>query len=287
MNPNDLPFIDSHIHFWDPHRFRYRWLEDLPALKRPFLPADFAAASKGNSPAAVVFVEGGCDPAQSLEEVDWAIELARAFPRLKGVVAHAPLENGAAVRSHLAELAQRPLVKGVRRLLQAEQDPAFCLRRDFLAGVSLLAEFGFGLDLCVRHDQLPAVTELVRHTPQVSFVLDHCGKPNIRGGGLEPWALHLEALAARPNVTCKLSGLTTEANWQTWTASELQPYLARAIHAFGFDRILFGGDWPVATLATDYRRWFHLVKEVASTTATDDLGSVFHDNARRVYRLPG
>ncbi|MCP5516158.1 MAG: amidohydrolase family protein [Verrucomicrobiales bacterium] len=285
MKPPAISFTDAHVHFWDPARFRYAWLADLPALNRPFLPADFAAASRETPPTEMVFVECGADPGQSLAEVDWAIDLARSEPRLKGIVAHAPIERGPDVRTDLEALSRRPLVKGVRRLLQGERDPGFCREPAFVAGVSLLAEFGFTFDLCVRPDQLSPVAELVRRAPGVVFVLDHCGKPDIRSGHLEPWATHLRSLAALPNVVCKLSGLATEARWADWSAEDLRPYLAHALDCFGFRRVLFGGDWPVATLATTCPQWRRTVEELLSNATPDDLEAAFRSNARRIYQL--
>ena len=126
--------------------------------------------------------------------------------------------------------------------------------------MKLLAEFGFTFDLCIRHDQLPMAAELVRRVPQVTFVLDHFGKPDVRGKKTEPWAVNLKALAALPNVVCKISGLTTEADWKNWQPDDLKFYFETALECFGFDRILFGGDWPVATLATSYDRWLETVQ---------------------------
>ncbi len=140
---NDLSIVDSHVHLWNPAQLRYAWLDGLPALNRAFLPEDFAAASAGANVSKIIFVECGCEPAQSLAEVDWISDLAKAEPRMKGVVAHAPLEKGGCVRADLEKLAANPLVKGVRRNLQGERDSEFCLRPEFVAGVKLLAEFRF------------------------------------------------------------------------------------------------------------------------------------------------
>src|SRR5258706_9678937 len=126
-----LSIVDSHVHLWNPAQLRYSWLDGLPALNRAFLPADFASASKKTNVSKLVFVESGCESTQSLAEVDWVAGLAKAEPRLKGIVAHAPLEKGKAVHAELKALARRPLVKGVRRLLQGEDDAKFCLHREF------------------------------------------------------------------------------------------------------------------------------------------------------------
>jgi len=213
--------VDSHVHLWNPAKFRYAWLDGLPALNRAFQPSDFAAASASAEVSKIIFVECGCDPAQSLAEVDWISTVAKSEARLKGIVAHASLERGQAVRSELETLASRPLVKGVRRNLQSEPEAEFCLRSRFLSGVRLLAELVLTFDLCLRQEQLPAAAELARRVPEVTFVLDHLGKPDVRNQSFQPWANDLDALAALPNVMAKVSGLTTEANWHNWQPAEL------------------------------------------------------------------
>jgi L-fuconolactonase len=282
---NALSTVDSHVHLWDPAQLRYPWLGGLPALDRAFLPADFAAASASANVSKLIFIECGCEPAQSLAEVSWISSLERTEPRLKGVVAHAPLENGEYVRADLETLAANPLVKGVRRNLQGERDPFFFLKPDFIAGTKLLANSGLTFDLCIRHDQLAAAAELVRCVPQVSFVLDHFGKPDVRGRKKEPWATDLKALATLPNVVCKLSGLTTEADWNNWQPEDLKFYFERTLEYFGFERVLFGGDWPVATLATSYERWLATVREIVSFAPAADRIKLFQTNAERIYRV--
>jgi len=277
--------VDSHVHIWNPHRLRYAWLDDLPQLNRPYLPEDFSAASAGAGLVKMIFVECGREAAQALDEVDWISTLANNEPRICGIVAHASLEKGEAARADLEKLSSRPLVKGVRRLLQCEGEADFCLRPDFVTGVKMLADFEFTFDLCIRHEQLRSVTELARRLPGVQFILDHFGKPPVRDGRIEPWATQLRDLAKLPNVSCKISGLTTEANWETWSAAKLRPYYEVALEAFGFDRVLFGGDWPVSTLATDYQRWVEAIHELASEFTDLDRRKLFQTNAEKVYRL--
>jgi L-fuconolactonase len=277
--------VDSHVHLWNPAQFRYTWLDGLPALNRRFLPADFSSASASANVSKMIFVECGCEPAQSLAEVDWISDLAKNELRLKGIVAYAPLENGEAVRVELQELAKRKLVKGVRRNLQGERDVEFCLRPNFVTGIKLLAEFSFTFDLCIRHDQLSLAAKLVRNVPQVTFILDHFGKPDVRGKKTEPWAADLKAFAAMPNAVCKISGLTTQADWKNWQPDDLKVYFETAIEAFGFDRILFGADWPVATLATSYDRWVETVRENLLFASETDLKKLFQTNTERIYRV--
>jgi L-fuconolactonase len=278
-----MTIVDSHVHFLDPAQFRYPWLDGLPALNRSFKPADFTAAGASADVSKFIFVECGCEPEQSLAEVDWISDLAKSEPRLKGIVAHASLERGEEARAELEMLASRPLVKGVRRNLQSEPDPEFCLRPKFLTGVRLLAEFGFTLDLCLRHEQLPQATELARRIPEVTFVLDHLGKPDVRNKTFQPWANDLKALAMLPNVVAKVSGLTTEADWHNWQPVELKPYLSHVLESFGPQRLMFGSDWPVMILATDYQRWIEVVRKQLPLSKEEDWIQPFCSNAERIY----
>ena len=277
--------VDSHVHFWDPQQRPYHWLDGLPELNRAFLPVDFAAASANAGLTKMIFVESGCEPSRSLDEVDWISALAQREPRLRGIVAHAPLEDSEGIDAHLKHLIARPLVKGIRRLLQGERNLEFCLQPDFVAGVKRLAAFQFTFDLCLRHDQLRAVTELVRRAPEVQFVLDHCGKPPVRAGKIEPWATELKTLATLPNVCCKISGLTTEANLKDWRTEDLKPYFDTVLESFGFDRVLFGGDWPVCTLATNYQRWLETVQLLVSSATAVQRAKFFQTNAERIYHV--
>lgn len=281
----DLPLIDTHVHLWDPAHLCYPWLAEVPALNRPHRIEDFRRACGSVQIAKLVFVQCECDPSLSWREAQWVAEVAKSEPRLRGIVAQAPLEKGDAVEDDLVRLAEIPLVRGVRRLLQSEADDAFCLRPDFVRGVRRLARFGFSFDLCVFHRQLANATELVRRCPEVRFVLDHIGKPAIKEGRLEPWRTDLKALAALPNVWCKVSGLVTEADWAKWTAADLRPYLEHVRACFGPERLMFGGDWPVSTQATDYPRWVATVDEIWRACPPAELRRLYVANAEQFYRI--
>jgi L-fuconolactonase len=169
--------------------------------------------------------------------------------------------------------------------LQDEAESGFCLRPAFEEGVRALAEFGLSFDLCIYHPQMPDVIELARRCPDVTFVLDHVGKPAIREGRLDPWRGHMRELAALPNVWCKLSGMTTEADVARWHSDDLRPYIDHSLECFGFKRSLFGGDWPVATLATSYSRWLGEVQAAVRGVPEEDQRDLFMRNAERCYRL--
>lgn len=280
-----MSIVDSHVHFWDPRRLRYPWLDDTPALNHAFLPEDFADACEGVEVTKALFVECGRESSQALKEVDWVSSLVANRPRIRGIVAHASLERGEQARGEVERLRQRPLVKGIRRLLQGEADTDFCLRPEFIAGVRLLAEFGLPFDLCIRSLQLRAATAMVRRVPEVTFVLDHFGKPPVREGETEPWASELRELAKLPNVSCKISGLATEADLKNWRTSDLRPCFEIALEAFGFDRVLFGGDWPACTLATSYCRWVAAVDELVGFADRTDREKLFQTNAEKLYRI--
>jgi len=282
----ELPVIDTHVHFWDPDRLTYPWLLDLPDLNHPHLPSDYWETTAGIPIEGLVFIQCEVDVRHYEEEARWVAELAQTDPRLRGIVPWAPLEQGDAARPALEELARMPLVKGVRRIIQFEDDPGFCLRPDFVRGVQLLADFGLSFELCIKGDeQFANAIELVRRCPDVSFILDHIGKPFIKEGIRQPWASHLKQLADLPHTWCKVSGLVNEAEWERWDLADLRPYLDQVLASFGFDRVCFGGDWPVCTLAATYDRWFDALRQAVADCSVPEQRGLFHDNAVAFYRL--
>jgi L-fuconolactonase len=196
------------------------------------------------------------------------------------------LEKGDAAKADVEQLlAANPLVKGIRRIIQFEPDIEFCLRPDFVKGVQLLANYGLSFDICISHSQLANTIKLVAQCPNVQFILDHIGKPDIKNHLLDPWRAEMKTLASFPNVWCKVSGLVTEADHQQWTRDDLKPYIDHVISCFGFDRVIYGGDWPVAYQATDYPRWVETLAWAVSGCSDSELRRLFHDNAVTFYRL--
>ncbi|HVU17786.1 MAG TPA: amidohydrolase family protein [Candidatus Didemnitutus sp.] len=279
------PFVDSHVHFWDPARLSYGYLSSLPSISARHDTATLTAEAGPDGPAQCVFVQAECDRTQWLDEVRWIERLARDDARLAAIVAHVTVDAPGTLAAHLDELRRHPLVRGVRHLIQDEADPRFCLRDEFVAGVREAGRRGLSFDVCCRHHQLPAVIELVRQCPSVNFILDHGGKPAIGRGETEPWNEHIRALAALPNVTCKLSGLVTEASPRPPTAATLRPYVAILLETFGPARLLFGSDWPIAKLAATYREWVATAAELLAALSNAERDAIFRTNARRVYRL--
>ncbi|HEY5100102.1 MAG TPA: amidohydrolase family protein [Gaiellaceae bacterium] len=271
--------LDAHLHLWDPSERTHDWLEEVPILRRRFGPEDVDGGRYDL--AGAVFVQADCRDEEALGEVRWVNEVAR--PLVRGVVAYAPVHLGAAAEPQLSALADEPLVVGARRLLQGVPDEAI-LDRHLREGVQLLAERELTFDICVSHDQLPAVSTLVEACGETSFVLEHLGKPPVAAACLDPWRDDLAHLASFSNVSCKLSGLATEAR-AGWTSGDVRPYLEHALEVFGPDRCMIGSDWPVLTLTGTMEEWFDAVLDVVGELAADDQQAVLLRTAATVYGI--
>ena len=280
----DFPIVDTHIHLWHPDILRYPWLEDIPFLNKPYVLDDYRKACGAVDVEAMVFVQCDAQPKNGLTEAEWVTSLAEEDPRIKGIVAWAPLEEGEGARSHLEKLAENQLVKGIRRLIQSES-LEFCVQPGFIRGVQMLEEFGLNFDICIYHPHLANTIQFVKQCPDVQFILDHIGKPNIKNQAFEPWKREIKTLSEFPNVFCKVSGLVTEADFEKWTPEDLKPYIDHVIECFGFDRVIYGSDWPVAAQATEYPRWVNTLKWAVSGCSDDELKKLFHDNAIHFYKL--
>ncbi len=272
--------IDAHQHFWHYTAAEFGWIDDrMDAIRRDFLPADLIPVLDETGIDATIAVQAR----QSLEETNFLLELAKAEPRIAGVVGWAPLaESG--VQPILEQIAQHPQLLGLRHVLQAEPDTFFD-REDFHAGLALLPRFSLTYDLLVIERQLPAAIRLVDRHPNQPFILDHIAKPRIAGGELGPWRSHIRDLAQRPNVSCKLSGMVTEAHYDLWTENALRPYFETVLEAFGPNRLLFGSDWPVCTVAASYGKWVGVVHNWLAPLSQAEQAAILGDNALRIYGL--
>lgn len=282
--PN-FPIVDAHLHIWDPSRLPYAWLDAHATLGRSFLLDDYEASVGADAVEAMVFVECDIDTGHSANEIAWVDSVARVDSRIGAYVAHAPVDRGDAVLAELEALQAFEKMRGVRRLIQSETKPGFCIQPDFIAGVRALERFEWSFDICILGWQMADAIALVDACPKVSFILDHIGKPTIREGLLEPWRAQIHELAERSNVVCKLSGVATEADHVSWTRADLAPFIDTALQAFGTDRLMFAGDWPVATQAISPKAWIAEVDHSLAGLSLDEQKSIYRDVARRAYRF--
>jgi L-fuconolactonase len=281
----DFPIVDSHVHLYDPAQLPIPWVAGTALDARHSL-AEYREQTGCAQIAAIVYVQVEVAAAFGLVEAHWVAERAREDERIQAIVAWAPLEFGDRLRAYLDRLvATGPLVKGVRRLIQAEADPGFALQPGFVRGVQLLGEYGLSFDLGVRAHQLPAAAELARRCPQTMFMLDHLAFPPIAAGELQPWGDDLARLAELPNVSAKLSGLATSADHQRWAADDLAPYVAHALTVFGEERVAFGSDWPVLLRAASYCRWVEVLDALTAQLTPAARRKLWATNAARFYRM--
>jgi L-fuconolactonase len=276
--------IDAHHHLWRYNADEYGWInEQMGTLRRDFLPADLKPLLDRAGISGAIAVQAR----QSLEETRWFLSLANEAGNaawMKGVVGWAPIA-AAGFSDTLAELRQSTRLKGLRHIIQDEPDDSFILSPAFNRGIRMLRDTGLVYDILIHARQLPHTVRLVDMHPDQSFVLDHCAKPPIATGQLEPWSTLIRELAKRPNVCCKLSGLVTEADWQQWTCAILEPYWRVVLDAFGPSRLLFGSDWPVSLLASSYQRWVDTVTEWLAPLTESKRNAIWGGTASRVYAL--
>ena len=282
----DFGIVDTHLHLWDPERLSYPWIHEIgPALEQRFLLEEFDAARGDIDVEKIVFVECDCAVEQKGDEVEFITELAKQEPRIQGIVVSVPLEQGGGTGWLLEKLADNPLIRGIRRLIEPVADIGFCLQPNFVEGIRLLPAHNFSFDICIKHHQLEDVIQLVAQCPDTFFVLDHIAKPAIAKQEFDPWRQALQELSEMDNVVCKISGMVTEADHGNWTREDLKPYIDHVLECFGFDRVMYGGDWPVSTLATDYVTWVETLEWAVGGCSDDEKRQLFRDNAVTHYRL--
>ena len=274
--------IDSHQHFWRYSPAEYAWIDDsMAALRRDFLPQELRREMEGAAVDACVAVQAR----QTVAETRWLLELADAHPFVAGAIGWVDLQADDAA-DQLDRFADHPKFLGVRHVVQGEPDERFMLRPAFCRGISLLENRGLTYDILIYPKHLPAAAELAARFPRQRFVLDHMAKPDIRSGGMREWEDGVRALAKCPLVFCKLSGLVTEADWTRWTPADIRPYMDVVFECFGAHRLLAGSDWPVCTVAADYRSAIGLVDDYMSGRPGAERDAVMGGNAARLWRLP-
>lgn len=287
--------IDAHQHFWHYNPQEYAWIADnlegtqetsMQPIARDFLPEDLAPLLDTSGISSCIAVEAR----QSVMETHWLLSLAAKNSFLIGVVGWAPIA-APEFPDLLASLQQHKHLVGLRHGIQSEPDPLFLRHDDFNAGFRHIAGTPLVFDLLLLAHQLEEAIHFVDRHPNQSFVLDHCAKPPIAASqetgeaALRDWQKHFRQLALRPNVACKLSGLVNEAIWSSWVKADLDPIWQTALEAFGPSRLLFGSDWPVATLASSYARWVETVEAWLSPLSLTEQFAIWGGNAMRLYGL--
>jgi L-fuconolactonase len=275
--------VDAHQHFWEYSPDEYGWIDStMSAIRRNFLPTHLAAEIAKAGIAASVAVQAR----QTIAETEWLLKLAEEHSFIAGVVGWAPLSSPD-FPALLERLSAYPKLRGLRHVLQDEPDDTYMLGGAFHRGISLLKEKNLIYDILIYERHLPIAVQFVDCHPNQKFVIDHLAKPKIRAAELSPWRENIREIARRPNVCCKLSGLTTEATWDGWTADDLRPYVEIALEAFGPQRILAGSDWPVCTLATTYQHWWETLEALLSSLSDSEQNAIFGGNAIDTYNLKG
>jgi L-fuconolactonase len=274
--------IDSHQHYWHFNTADYGWMgENMSVIKRDFLPTDLLPELKSIDFDGSVAVQAR----QSLEETNWLLQLADEHPHIKGVVGWLDLQSEQA-EEQIAAFAKHPKAVGVRHVIHDEEDIDFMLRPEFIRGVQLLEKYDMAYDILIFPKHLTNTIEFVKQfSEKQTFVVDHIAKPLIKDGIVSPWKEDIAALATFPNVYCKLSGMVTEADWNTWTPENIRPYLDVVMEAFGPERILIGSDWPVCLVAGKYSEVMQVVIDYISTFTEKEQALMLGGNAVKAYKI--
>jgi len=272
-------YIDAHQHFWQYNAVEYGWIDDsMQSLRRDFLPSHLEPELERNGFHGCIAVQAR----QSLDESQWLLKLADRYPFIHGVVGWVDLRSPE-VPYQLELLSGSPKFVGVRHIVQSEPDNRFLLQPDFLRGIALLVEFDLAYDILIYTRHLGVTAEFVAKFDRQRFVLDHLGKPDIRAGNLLEWSQGIRAVARFPNVFCKLSGLVTEAKWDSWQHDDFTSYLDVAFECFGPNRLMIGSDWPVCTVAGDYASVVNIVKGYLNRLSQEERNAVLGETAQKFY----
>jgi L-fuconolactonase len=284
--PGKMSIIDTHQHLWDLTQFQLPWIKKGDPLDRNFVMADYLKATAGLNVAKTVYMEVDLDSAQQQAEAEFVIDVCKRAdtPMAAGVVSGRPASEGFA--KYITAFKDSPYIKGVRQVLHVPATPAgYCLDPKFIKGVQLLGELGKSFDLCMRPNELGDAVKLVDACPDTRFILDHCGNGDVQAKDRTQWERDMAELANRKRVVCKVSGIVVRATPGKWTADDLAPIVKHTLEVFGPDRVMFGGDWPVCTLAATFRQWLEALQTIMKDRSEEEQKKLFHDNAARVYGL--
>ncbi len=284
-----IPIIDTHQHLWDLSQLKLSWITNEPSpLHHSFTPKEYAEATKGLPIAKSVYMEVDVVPADQQKETDYIIELIKSkkTPMVAAVVAAHPL--AANFKDHVNQFKGSPFIKGIRQVIHVDSTPAkYCLKKDFIKGVQYLGEIGLSFDICIRPAELTDAAKLVDECPNTRFILDHCGNGQVtfKPDQFKDWQKSMEILASKKNLVSKVSGIVASAEKGKWKPADLAPLVNHTIKCFGWDRVMFGGDWPVCTRAATYREWVEALQEIVKNESTENQKKLFYDNANKFYGL--
>jgi predicted TIM-barrel fold metal-dependent hydrolase len=274
-----MRIVDTHLHLIYPETFSYPWLDNAPELKRPWTAESYWAEAEDLGIEAAIHMEVDVIEPEMVIESEFALNV---HPRVVAAIANGRPESSD-FPAYLEKLAALGSVKGVRRLLQF-QPQELSQQPLFVENLKRLPAYGMTFDICVKSHELEIAEALIPRAPEVQFVLDHCGNPKIADGEWETWTRRIDAIAANPNVVCKVSGILANVRGN-WTVDQLRPYVEHVIEAFGWDRVVWGSDHPVVTLFADLTRWVHATEEIVARCSRDEQEKLLYRNAERVYRL--
>lgn len=272
--------IDTHIHFWNYDKVKDAWItDDMKLLQKDFLPHDLKPVLGKNKIEGAIAVQAD----QSENENEFLIRLSEENSFIKGIVAWVDFQNEN-IENKLLYYSKFSVVKGFRHIVQAEPK-GFLQNEKFLKGIGLLQQFNFTYDLLIYENQLPEAIGFVNKFPGQKIIIDHCAKPDIKIKSIDEWKKGIEEISKNKNVYCKLSGLTTEANWNSWNEKDFYPYLDIVFKNFGTDRLLFGSDWPVVLISGGYARWKALLENYMQDFSNEEKENIFEKNAIQFYNL--
>ncbi len=287
-DPAVLNIIDTHQHLWDLSRFSLPWTRGEPALAHSFVMDDYRKATgalKGARVVKAVYMEVDVASEQQQAEADYITRVCAAgdTPTVAAVISGRPESDEFA--RYVQPFKGNKYIKGIRRVLHgAGTPPGTCTGKEFVRNIGLLGDLGLSFDLCMRAAELPDADRLIVACPGTRFILDHCGNARV-GTDLTQWKKDLAAIARRPNVVCKVSGVVASAKPGQWQPDDLAPIVNHTLDTFGPDRVMFGGDWPVCTLAASLAQWVDALRAIVRDRKPDEQRKLFHDNAARFYNL--
>ena len=281
-----IPICDTHQHLWDLDKFRLPWVTKDSPLNRSYTPADYAKATEGLNVVKAVYMEVDVAPEQQPMEAAAIVELCKSGKTVTVAAVLSGRPDQENFKKWATQFRDSKYVKGLRRILHTDGTPkGHCLSKEFIAGIRLLGELGLSFDLCMRSAELADATTLVDECPHTRFILDHCGNEDVKKKDHSQWQRDIAELAKRKNVVGKVSGIVASAKPNAWTADDLAPVVNHTLEAFGPDRVMFGGDWPVCTLAASYKQWFEALKAIVKERKDEEQRKLFHDNAVKFYGL--